>query len=50
MKFKEACVILPLHIDDDIIMNNKVQSQSNEPTVTKDSTTNGPFVNILIFS
>jgi len=27
-----------------------VQSQSNEPMVTKDSTIKGPFVNILIFS
>jgi hypothetical protein len=38
------------YIDDDIIMNNKVQPQSNEPTSTKDSTVNEPFVNILTFS
>ncbi len=27
-----------------------MQSQINEPTVTKDSTINGPFVDILIYS
>jgi hypothetical protein len=27
-----------------------VKLQSNEPTVTKDSTTNVPYVDILIFS
>jgi len=27
-----------------------VQSYSNEPIVTNDSSTNGPFLNILIFS
>jgi hypothetical protein len=33
-----------------IVDIERVQSQSNKPIVTKESTTSGPFLNILIFS